>query len=36
VKVRATSADGEVQTDALAPVAPDGATGHHTVTVSVA
>jgi hypothetical protein len=24
-----------VQTDDLAPVAPDGATGHHTVTVSV-
>jgi DMSO/TMAO reductase YedYZ molybdopterin-dependent catalytic subunit len=35
VKVRATSADGEVQTDALAPVAPDGATGHHTVSISV-
>jgi DMSO/TMAO reductase YedYZ molybdopterin-dependent catalytic subunit len=35
VKVRATSVDGEVQTDDLAPVAPDGATGHHTVTISV-
>jgi DMSO/TMAO reductase YedYZ molybdopterin-dependent catalytic subunit len=35
VKVRATSADGEVQTDDLAPVAPDGATGHHTVSVTV-
>jgi hypothetical protein len=35
VKVRATSVDGEVQTDDLAPVAPDGATGHHTVSISV-
>jgi DMSO/TMAO reductase YedYZ molybdopterin-dependent catalytic subunit len=35
VKVRATSVDGEVQTADLAPVAPDGATGHHTVTLSV-
>jgi DMSO/TMAO reductase YedYZ molybdopterin-dependent catalytic subunit len=35
VKVRATSVDGEVQTADLAPVAPDGATGHHTVTISV-
>jgi DMSO/TMAO reductase YedYZ molybdopterin-dependent catalytic subunit len=35
LKVRATSADGEVQTSDFAPVAPDGATGHHTVTVSV-
>jgi DMSO/TMAO reductase YedYZ molybdopterin-dependent catalytic subunit len=35
LKVRATSVDGEVQTADLAPVAPDGATGHHTVTVSV-
>ncbi|GHF26709.1 molybdopterin-dependent oxidoreductase [Pseudolysinimonas yzui] len=35
LKVRATSADGEVQTADLAGVAPDGATGHHTVSVSV-
>lgn len=35
LKVRATSVDGEVQTEELAGVAPDGATGHHTVTVSV-
>ena len=36
VKVRATSVDGEVQTADLAAVAPDGATGHHTVTINVA
>lgn len=35
VKVRATSVDGEVQTDDVAPVAPDGATGHHAVIVDV-
>lgn len=35
VKVRATSVDGEVQTDDTAPVAPDGATGHHAVAISV-
>jgi hypothetical protein len=35
LKVRATSADGEVQTADLAGVAPDGATGHHTVSISV-
>lgn len=35
LKVRATSVDGEVQTDDVAPVAPDGATGHHAVIVSV-
>jgi len=33
--VRATSADGEVQTADEANVAPDGATGHHTITVAV-
>lgn len=33
--VRATDADGLVQTDAEAPPAPDGATGWHTVNVSV-
>ncbi len=35
VKARATSVDGEVQTAARAGVAPDGATGHHTVSISV-
>lgn len=35
IKVRATSVDGEVQTAAPAGVAPDGATGHHTVSISV-
>ncbi|MFI6427092.1 molybdopterin-dependent oxidoreductase [Promicromonospora sp. NPDC050880] len=33
--VRATDADGLVQTEAEAPPAPDGATGWHTVQVSV-
>ena len=33
--VRATDADGEVQTETEAPPAPDGASGWHTVTVSV-
>lgn len=35
VKVRATDAEGEVQTDELAPPRPDGATGLHTITVEV-
>ncbi|MGH3490632.1 MAG: molybdopterin-dependent oxidoreductase [Actinopolymorphaceae bacterium] len=35
LQVRATDADGETQTDALAPPAPDGATGWHTVDVDV-
>ena len=35
LRVRATSADGEVQTSARADVVPDGATGLHTVTVDV-
>jgi DMSO/TMAO reductase YedYZ molybdopterin-dependent catalytic subunit len=35
LKVRATSVDGEVQTADVAPVAPDGATGHHTVSIDV-
>ena len=30
LKVRATGIDGEVQTEELADVAPDGATGHDT------
>jgi DMSO/TMAO reductase YedYZ molybdopterin-dependent catalytic subunit len=33
--VRATDGDGETQTDRIRPVAPDGATGHHRVTVEV-
>ncbi len=35
VAVRATNADGELQTDKSAPPAPDGATGWHTVTITV-
>nr|WP_233565756.1 molybdopterin-dependent oxidoreductase [Cellulomonas sp. PhB143] len=35
LRCRATGADGEVQTEAQAPPAPDGATGWHTVEVSV-
>ncbi len=35
LKVRATSVDGEVQTEDRADVAPDGATGHDTVGVTV-
>lgn len=34
VQVRATDGDGETQTAALAPPAPDGATGYHTVDFS--
>jgi DMSO/TMAO reductase YedYZ molybdopterin-dependent catalytic subunit len=33
--VRATDGEGAVQTDAEAPPAPDGATGHHTIRVVV-
>jgi len=33
--VRATSADGEVQTPRERPVVPDGATGHHRVAITV-
>jgi DMSO/TMAO reductase YedYZ molybdopterin-dependent catalytic subunit len=36
VQVRATGKDGDVQTDAIADVLPDGATGYHTVTVTAA
>jgi hypothetical protein len=36
VSVRATDGDGVVQTDERTPPAPDGARGHHAVTVSVA
>lgn len=35
LKVRATSADGEVQTSERQGVVPDGATGHHEVGVNV-
>ena len=35
IRVRATDADGLVQTSALADVAPDGATGLHEISVSV-
>ena len=35
LSVRATNADGELQTEASAPPAPDGATGWHTITVDV-
>ena len=31
VRVRATDGTGETQTAAIAPPAPDGATGHHTI-----
>ncbi|NYH52659.1 DMSO/TMAO reductase YedYZ molybdopterin-dependent catalytic subunit [Nocardiopsis arvandica] len=36
IAVRATDRDGHTQTSDQAPPAPDGATGHHTVTVTVA
>ncbi|MGH8825801.1 MAG: molybdopterin-dependent oxidoreductase [Jiangellaceae bacterium] len=35
LQVRATSADGDLQTEEEAPPAPDGATGWHQVTVTV-
>ena len=35
IAVRATDKTGATQTDERTPVAPDGATGHHTITVSV-
>jgi DMSO/TMAO reductase YedYZ molybdopterin-dependent catalytic subunit len=35
ITVRATDAKGTLQTAALAPPAPDGATGYHTITVNV-
>ncbi|TDD09558.1 oxidoreductase [Nonomuraea deserti] len=35
IEVRATDASGYTQTGELAPVAPDGATGWHTITVNV-
>jgi DMSO/TMAO reductase YedYZ molybdopterin-dependent catalytic subunit len=36
IEVRATDKSGYVQTAELADVAPDGATGHHTISVRVA
>ena len=36
VSVRATDGDGEVQTDRMTEPAPDGARGHHTVTLRIA
>lgn len=36
LEVRATDANGEVQTADVADVLPDGATGHHEINVSVA
>lgn len=36
VQVRATDSTGEPQTEDKAPVAPDGATGYHTISVKVA
>lgn len=36
IRVRATNSAGVVQTADLAPPAPDGATGRHTITVTVA
>ncbi|WP_430295856.1 molybdopterin-dependent oxidoreductase [Sinomonas sp. B1-1] len=33
--VRATDGNGEVQTASVAPPAPDGATGYHTITIEV-
>jgi hypothetical protein len=35
VQVRSTDAAGQQQTEALAGVLPDGATGLHTITVNV-
>ena len=36
VQVRATDKAGDVQTEEVTPVAPDGATGYHTRRISVA
>ena len=35
IEVRATDGTGSVQTDAVSPPAPDGARGHHTISVQV-
>jgi DMSO/TMAO reductase YedYZ molybdopterin-dependent catalytic subunit len=36
IQVRATDGEGNLQTDELRPPAPDGATGRHTIEVTVA
>ncbi len=36
IRVRATDGEGETQTDEIAPPAPSGATGWHTISVTVA
>jgi DMSO/TMAO reductase YedYZ molybdopterin-dependent catalytic subunit len=36
IRVRATDGEGEVQTEAIVPPAPDGATGWHTIETTVA
>lgn len=36
IRVRATDARGETQTDRTSPPEPDGATGYHTISVTVA
>jgi hypothetical protein len=36
LKVRATDGTGEVQTAEVTPPAPDGARGHHTISVNAA
>jgi hypothetical protein len=36
IEVRATDGNGDVQTADVSPPAPDGARGHHTITVRVA
>lgn len=35
LRVRATDGTGETQTDVISPPSPDGATGHHTIRVTV-
>ena len=35
ITVRATDGDGVVQTDEVRPPAPDGATGHHSISIAV-
>jgi hypothetical protein len=36
LEVRAVDSTGEVQTEVVAPVLPDGASGYHSVKVKVA
>lgn len=36
IRVRATDGNGETQTDRISPPEPNGATGYHTISVSVA